>query len=116
MWAENRDTAVGAAAGSTTNRVCLGTKNRGGYSHLMTLVIGLFILLGPHHRVTAAPRVGPVGELNVTQHATQVPDFEIDRPELDDFTSYEDDGALVVCDKQNPNAWIRSGNRTTIEP
>lgn len=52
----------------------------------------------------------------MTPHATQAPDVEIDRPELEDFTSYEDDDALVICDKQNPRAWIRSGNRTNIEP
>lgn len=116
MGSENRDTAGGATTNLLTKGVGRGTKNRGAYSHLMSLVIALFIPLGRQNRVTVAPRVGPVGELNVTPHATQAPEVDIDRPELEDVTSYEDDGALVICDKQNPNAWIRSGNLTILEP
>lgn len=29
-------------------------------------------------------------------------------PDLDGFTSYEDGNALVVCDRKNTNAWVRS--------
>lgn len=29
-------------------------------------------------------------------------------PDLEDFVAYEDDDALIVCERSNPNAWIRS--------
>lgn len=35
--------------------------------------------------------------------------------EDDRFTSYEDEGGLVVCDRKNPNAWIRCDVTSTIE-
>lgn len=28
--------------------------------------------------------------------------------DLDAFTSYEDDGDLVICAKENPGAWVKS--------
>lgn len=28
--------------------------------------------------------------------------------DLEDFVAYEDDDALVICERSNPNAWIRS--------
>lgn len=33
--------------------------------------------------------------------------------EYDDVTCYADDGRLVVCDRRNPKAWVRSD--TTID-
>lgn len=33
---------------------------------------------------------------------------EPDRIDYDDFASYEEGDALVVCDRENPNAWIKS--------
>lgn len=33
--------------------------------------------------------------------------------DLEDFVAYEDDDALVICERSNPNAWIRS---TVTEP
>lgn len=30
-------------------------------------------------------------------------------------TAYEDDGALVICDRSNPNAWIRSSTMATLQ-
>lgn len=30
------------------------------------------------------------------------------RAQSDDLVAYEDDGALILCDRTNPNAWIRS--------
>lgn len=49
-------------------------------------------------------------------HAEHAPDVdsELDRPELEDYTSYEDDDALVICDRNNPRAWIRSTNRVSL--
>lgn len=35
---------------------------------------------------------------------------------LDDVAAYEDDGALVICDRSNPNGWIRSASPATLEP
>lgn len=29
-------------------------------------------------------------------------------PDLEDVTSYEDGDATVICDRTNPNAWVRS--------
>lgn len=37
----------------------------------------------------------------VEQHAPPEPDHE-------GFTGYEDGDSYVVCDRKNPNAWIRS--------
>ena len=34
---------------------------------------------------------------------------------LGDLTQYEDDGALVICDRANPQAWIRSDTVVDIE-
>lgn len=53
----------------------------------------------------------------VTPHAQQTPDelADSDRPELEDYTSYEDDDALVICDTKNPRAWIRSEDRTDLQ-
>lgn len=41
---------------------------------------------------------------------------EPDREELAPFTCYEDDGDLVICDKQNPAAWIRADETTDVLP
>jgi hypothetical protein len=47
------------------------------------------------------------------QYAVEPP---AELPDLDEFTSYEDDGALVVCETSNPNAWVRSDVTTDLEP
>jgi hypothetical protein len=36
--------------------------------------------------------------------------------DLDGVASYEDDDAFVVCDRKNPQAWIRSDAVTDLEP
>lgn len=44
-------------------------------------------------------------------------DVEAVEPEpvdLEDFTCYEDGEDLVILDKQNPNAWIRSADTTDV--
>ena len=38
-----------------------------------------------------------------------------DRPELDQYVSYPDDGDTVICDRENPSAWIRSDELRSIE-
>lgn len=30
------------------------------------------------------------------------------REDLEQYTSYEDEGALVICDRENPAAWVQS--------
>lgn len=45
----------------------------------------------------------------MTEHVFDT-ESEIETPpdRLDEYTSYEDDGSLVVCDRSDPNAWVRS--------
>lgn len=35
--------------------------------------------------------------------------------DFDRFTSYEDGDATVVCDRKNPNAWLRSDAVVDLE-
>lgn len=35
--------------------------------------------------------------------------------DLDRYASYEDGDGLVVCDRENPNAWLRSDAVTDLE-
>lgn len=41
---------------------------------------------------------------------------DLELPELDGYTSYEDGDYLVVCDRENPNAWIRSDETVELHP
>lgn len=36
--------------------------------------------------------------------------------DLSEFTSYEEDERTIICDRKNPNAWIRSDLVSSIEP
>lgn len=36
-------------------------------------------------------------------------------PDLDGVTDYEDGDHLVICDRENPRAWIRSQDVWTLE-
>jgi hypothetical protein len=36
------------------------------------------------------------------------------RIDLDDYASYEDGDSLVVCDRENANAWIKSDSTVEI--
>lgn len=36
--------------------------------------------------------------------------------DLDDYTAYEDGAALVICDRTNPRAWIRTAATATLDP
>lgn len=35
-------------------------------------------------------------------------------PDLDGYASYEDGDHLVICDRENPNAWIRSNETADL--
>lgn len=35
--------------------------------------------------------------------------------DLDRYTSYEQDTDLVICDRKNPQAWIKSDTTTTLD-
>ena len=43
-------------------------------------------------------------------------DDDLGFPNLDGYTSYEDGKYLVVCDRENPNAWIRSDGTVELQP
>lgn len=36
-------------------------------------------------------------------------------PDLDGVTGYDDGDGHVICDRENPNAWVRSDETTEIE-
>jgi hypothetical protein len=36
--------------------------------------------------------------------------------DFDRYADYEDDGALVVCDRRNARAWLKSDATTTLDP
>jgi hypothetical protein len=38
------------------------------------------------------------------------------RTESDRYAGYEDDGALVICDRRNARAWLKSDAATTVDP
>jgi hypothetical protein len=40
---------------------------------------------------------------------------EPDRKDFDDYASYEDGDSLVVCDRTNANAWVKSDVTTSVE-
>lgn len=51
-----------------------------------------------------------------TTEATTRTTAEPSTDRYDQYTAYEDDGALVVCDRTNPRAWIRSATTTALDP
>lgn len=56
-----------------------------------------------------------VGKRNMREQA-QIPDVEQLPPEKPDFehvASYEDGDDLVICDRMNPKAWIKSDTVTS---
>lgn len=40
---------------------------------------------------------------------------ELEHRSLEQYTNYEDDGTLVICDRENPKAWIRSTETASID-
>lgn len=47
--------------------------------------------------------------------AEQVEQTEPEGADLDRFTSYEDGDTLVICDRKNPDAWIRADVTDDLE-
>lgn len=51
--------------------------------------------------------------MNTNVHAARLEEQEaVDRP---DAVSYTDKDAIVICDRKNPNAWIRSDTWQPLE-
>lgn len=48
--------------------------------------------------------------------AERIDDADGETDEFDRYADYEDDGALVICDRRNARAWLRSDATTTLEP
>lgn len=45
--------------------------------------------------------------------------IDVDGPDPGDFdryTDYDDGAALVICDRRNARAWIKSDATTTLDP
>lgn len=40
----------------------------------------------------------------------------IDPSDFDRYADYEDCGDLIVCDRREPGAWIRSDRTETLDP
>jgi hypothetical protein len=40
----------------------------------------------------------------------------VDRPDLEQYVSYADDGHTVICDRENPSAWVKSDDLRDVEP
>jgi len=53
------------------------------------------------------------------QNRTRVDRADGDPPEsieFDRYADYEDGGALVICDRRNARAWLRSDTTTALDP
>lgn len=37
------------------------------------------------------------------------------RIDFDDYTSYEESDSLVICDRENANAWVKSDSSVEIQ-
>lgn len=48
------------------------------------------------------------------QFDAEVDDADVDRPDLDRYTTYEDDGDVVVCDRKNPSAWLKADETVAV--
>lgn len=47
--------------------------------------------------------------------AEQTARTETERPDLDRVTSYVDGDSVVICDRTNPEAWIRADVTAALE-
>lgn len=45
---------------------------------------------------------------------TEVEQSAPEKPEFDRFASYEDGDDLVICDRKNPKAWIKSDTVSSV--
>lgn len=50
-----------------------------------------------------------------TEEKREEVDAEPEVPDLDGVTGYEDGDGHVICDRQNPNAWLRSDETVELE-
>jgi hypothetical protein len=50
-------------------------------------------------------------EAREAEHAQAEPGWR----DLDKYASYEEDGSLVVCDRTNASAWVKSNVTTPVE-
>lgn len=48
-------------------------------------------------------------------HTTDVDQEESGKPDFDRFASYEDGDDIVICDRKNPKAWIKSDKVTQTD-
>lgn len=46
---------------------------------------------------------------------TDVEQSAPEKPDFDSFASYEDGDDLVICDRKNPKAWIKSDTSTSAD-
>lgn len=58
-------------------------------------------------------RTDRVGDDATRDGDVRLPDHAESESQIEDLVSYEEDGALVVCDRSNPRAWIKSDD---VEP
>lgn len=47
-------------------------------------------------------------------HAVETAEAEPERIDFDDYASYEEDDSLVVCDRKNASAWVKSDVTTEL--
>ncbi|WP_323191467.1 hypothetical protein [Halostella sp. PRR32] len=40
----------------------------------------------------------------------------MERPDLEQYVSYSDGDDTVICDRENPSAWIKSDVLDVVEP
>lgn len=45
-----------------------------------------------------------------------VPQTVPDRPDLEQYVSYEDGDDVVICDRTEPASWLRSDHTVTVRP
>jgi hypothetical protein len=54
--------------------------------------------------------------MRTNTHSQARADAATSSDDLEDVTGYEDGDSYVVCEKSNPNAWIRADVTTTLSP
>jgi len=55
--------------------------------------------------------------MNTENHAdaVEIAAAEPERIDFDDYASYEEGASLVICDRQNANAWVKSDVTAELE-
>jgi len=49
-------------------------------------------------------------------HAERLDGDDAEPSAFDRYADYEDGSALVICDRRNPNAWVRSDTTAALDP